>query len=203
MTVTTARRGAPILAVLALVNSVLAAGPVQTVRAAGYPTIDGQFSGIGSIGAGETISLEVTGRAGVPASGVGAVVLNVTVTNTTAPSYLTVFPSGQALPTASNLNFMAGQTVPNMVVSKVGDDGHVALFNLSGSVDVVVDVLGWFPTGTDYTAVTPERLLDTRPGYPTIDGQFSGIGKLGDAGELTVPVGGRADVPAAADAVVL
>ncbi|MCU1360744.1 MAG: Beta-lactamase class, partial [Ilumatobacteraceae bacterium] len=176
---------------------------VGTVRAAGYPTIDGQFSGTGSIGAGQTVDLQVTGRGGVPATGVGAVALNVTVTNTTAPSYLTVFPAGAGVPKASNLNFAAGQTVPNMVVSKVGDGGRVSLFNLSGNVDVVVDVLGWLPTGAAYTAVTPERVLDTRVGEPTVDAQYSGVGKVGSAAQLTLPIGGRASVPTSADSVVL
>src|SRR5206468_3179312 len=75
------------------------------------------------------INVAVTGVGGVPASGVGAVVLNVTVTNPTAPSWLTVFPAGQPLPVASNLNFVAGQTVPNLVVAKVGANGMVTINN--------------------------------------------------------------------------
>ncbi|MGD9995852.1 MAG: hypothetical protein AB7L17_04925 [Ilumatobacteraceae bacterium] len=190
-------------AVAALVTGGVAVTQSSQAHAAGYPTIDGQFSGSGPVGPGQTVELDVIGRGGVPASGVAAVALNVTVTNTTAPSYLTVFPAGDPLPTASNLNFVAGQTVPNMVISKVGDGGHVSLFNLSGTVDVVVDVLGWFATGSSYTAVTPRRLLDTRPGYPTIDAQFSGGGPIGSAGQMTVPIAGRGDVPGSADSVVV
>ena len=65
----------------------------------------------------------VTGRGGVPASGVGAVALNVTVTNPTAPSFLTVWPTGDTAPLASNLNYLPGQTVPNLVIAKVGTGG--------------------------------------------------------------------------------
>jgi hypothetical protein len=187
----------------ALLSGAVAITQPSAVQAAGYPTIDGQFSGAGPIGPGQTVQLGVTGRGGVPNSGVAAVALNVTVTNTTAPSYLTVFPAGDPLPTASNLNFVAGQTVPNMVISKVGNGGNVSLFNLSGTVDVVVDVLGWFATGSSYTAVSPRRLLDTRPAHPTIDSEFSGIGPIQPAGELTLPIAGRGDVPGSADSVVL
>lgn len=84
------------------------------------------------------------GRGGVPATGVGAVALNVTATNPTRSSFLTVWPSGAGRPTASNLNFVAGQTMPNMVIAKVRTGGQVSIDNNTGNVDVVVDVLGWF-----------------------------------------------------------
>jgi hypothetical protein len=73
-------------------------------------------------------------------------VLNVTVTQPTAQSYLTVFPSGTTRPLASNLNFLAGQTVPNLVIAKVGADGKVAVYNDAGSAHVVLDVVGWYST---------------------------------------------------------
>lgn len=58
-------------------------------------------------------NLPVAGTAGVPAN-VTAVVLNVTVTNPTTDSYLTVYPDGgPGVPTASNLNFVTGHTVAN------------------------------------------------------------------------------------------
>jgi hypothetical protein len=93
---------------------------------------------------GGTIAPTVTGIGGVPSSGVSAVVLNVTVTQPTAPSFLTVYPDGTARPLASNLNFAANQTVPNLVVAKVGDDGRVAVYNHAGSAHVIFDVVGWF-----------------------------------------------------------
>ena len=96
------------------------------------------------VGPGATLGLQVTGRGGVPASGVSAVALNVTVTNPTAVSHLTAWPAGPARPLASNLNYGPGQTVPNMVVVKVGEGGRVNLYNAGGSTDVVVDVAGWY-----------------------------------------------------------
>ncbi len=72
---------------------------------------------IAGCGAGQTIALSVLGQGGVPASGVGAVVLNVTVTQRTAPGILIVYPDGVTRPNSSNLNFVAGQTVPNLVIA--------------------------------------------------------------------------------------
>jgi hypothetical protein len=72
-----------------------------------------------------------------------AVVLNVTVTSPSSPSYLMVFPDGSP-PLSSDLNFGRGQTVPNMVVVKVASDGSIKLYNAYGSVDVIVDLVGWY-----------------------------------------------------------
>lgn len=80
-------------------------------------------------------------NAGVPPT---AVVLNVTVTNPTAGSYLTVWPDGTSRPLASDLNYVPQLTVPNLVVVELGPNGAVDLYNAAGSVDVIVDVVGWY-----------------------------------------------------------
>jgi hypothetical protein len=84
----------------------------------------------------------VAGQGGVP-GGASAVALNVTVTDTYAPGFVTVFPCGSSPPTASNLNFAPGQTIPNAVLAKVGAGGQVCLYN-SAPTHLVVDVNGWF-----------------------------------------------------------
>jgi hypothetical protein len=81
----------------------------------------------------------------MPAANVGAVALNVTVTAPTTAGYLTVYPTGASRPTASNLNFSAGQTIANMVIVPIGADGRITIFNSQGNSDILVDVLGWFP----------------------------------------------------------
>jgi hypothetical protein len=106
-------------------------------------TVDGVSSGGGRVVAGSTTEVVVAGRGGVPV-GAGAVVLNVTVVEAGAAGFATVFPCGQAVPNASNLNFAAGQTVPNAVVSKVGVGGKVCVFS-SADAHVLVDVNGSFP----------------------------------------------------------
>jgi hypothetical protein len=76
------------------------------------------------------------------------VVLNVTAADPLAAGFLTVWPTGQARPLASNLNFVAGRTVPNLVVAKVGTDGRISLYNGSGgAVHLVADVAGWYGAG--------------------------------------------------------
>lgn len=124
------------------------------------------------IGPGGEVDLQVAGRAGVPATGVGAVVLNVTVTQPTADSFVTVYPSGEARPTASSVNFAKGWLGSNNVTVKVGANGKVKIYNRNGSTHVVVDVVGFY-AGTDAVRsvageggqlhpVKPTRLIDTR-----------------------------------------
>jgi hypothetical protein len=70
-------------------------------------------------------------------------VLNVTVTQPTAPGYLTVYPRFETRPLASNLNFNPRDTVPNLVAT--ADDTGIAVYNgSSGTVHVVVDEEGYF-----------------------------------------------------------
>lgn len=80
---------------------------------------------------------------GVPDDTV-AVILNVTVTQPTSTGYLTVWPGGAARPLASSLNFVPGQTVPNLVIVPIGSDGTVRFFAPSGSTHVVADLAGYY-----------------------------------------------------------
>jgi subtilisin family serine protease len=168
---------------------------MDTRVGAPYTTVDGQARGQGALGPGAVRSLQVAGRGGVPASGAGAVALNVTATGASRSSFLTLYPSGSPRPNASNLNFVGGQTVPNMVIAQVGADGKVDLYNAEGSVDVLVDVLGWFPQGAAFTPLVPARLLESRtdPGLATVDGQHLGTGRRSTQ---RVTVVGRGGVPA-------
>ncbi|MCE9622138.1 MAG: DUF1501 domain-containing protein [Actinomycetia bacterium] len=117
------------------------------------------------IGPEQSIDLQVAGRGGVSA-GPLAVALNVTATGPTEASFLTVWPSGEARPNASSVNMAAGQTVPNMVLARVGANGRVSIFNATGATDVIVDVLGYFSGAGSgrYIALPPTRVLDTRSG---------------------------------------
>ncbi len=119
-----------------------------------------------TLGPNSTLNVNVVGANGdgVP-SGASAVVLNVTVTNPTAAGYLTVYPQGVNRPTASNLNFVAGETVPNRVIVGLSPTGEISLYNAFGSLDVVVDVNGYFsssPGGYSFNPVPPDRICDTR-----------------------------------------
>jgi len=99
----------------------------------------------GPWGPGQTRTLPVAGATGtnVPAAATG-LVANVTATAGTAGSFVTVFPDGVPKPNSSNLNFGAGQTIPNLVTVKLGANGNIALANTLGTVDLIADAVGFY-----------------------------------------------------------
>jgi hypothetical protein len=175
-------------------------------RAAGVgQTIDGQFVGTGVIGHHQVLNLQVGGRSAIPANA-SAVIVNLTGTQSNLGTFVTAYPTGQPLPSASNLNLTVNEDRPNLAVVRLGAGGQLSLYNGNGNVHLVADVVGWFPADdASFTSLTPARLLDTRTGFgQTIDGQFSGIGRVVAGAPLALTVTGRGGVPAAGvGAVVL
>jgi hypothetical protein len=101
----------------------------------------------GTVGAGGVLNINVTGIDGIPALGTPvAIVANVTVFNATTTTFVSVYPgpSGGAVPGVSDLNVTSAQPVPNLVVVEVGSDGTINLFNDQGSVNLIVDVTGYY-----------------------------------------------------------
>lgn len=174
----------------------------------GESTVDGQDVGSGPITAGTSYSLQVAGRGGVD-DDAEAAMLNVTAVFPDGPGFLTVFPCTASVPLASNVNYVAGQVIPNSVMAKLSGDGRVCIYSYA-TAHVVVDVTGFVPPGGSPVPVDPARLVETRapssvPGitHVTVDGESQNIGRA-DAGEtIAFRVAGRGGVPANADAVYL
>jgi hypothetical protein len=103
---------------------------------------------VGTLSANRLATFSGAGQPGVPAANAPtpptSVVLNVTVTNPSDSGFVTLFPSGMQPPLASDLNFVAGETVPNLVVVRLGSDGKVAAFTSAGRADLIVDLVGWY-----------------------------------------------------------
>lgn len=141
------------------------------------------FGTLQPIGPDRTVEVEILGRGGVPAVGVSAVVLNVTVTGGTADSFLTVYPSGTSRPLASSLNPVTGWTGANSVTVGVGAGGRVSIYNHSGTTSLIVDVSGFYATddsmvaelgvGGGYRPLVPKRLYDSRTTGARIPAQNS------------------------------
>jgi hypothetical protein len=173
-----------------------AAGPVRILD-----TRNGTGGFSSPVGAGKTISLQVTGQDGVPATGVTAVVLNLTATGPSSSGWVIAYPDGQPRPAeGSNLNFTKGETIPNQVIVPVGADGKIDLYNNAGTVNLVADLQGYYTTtsGSEYTTAGPVRILDTRNGT----GGFST--PVGSGKTISLQVTGQDGVPASGvTAVVL
>jgi hypothetical protein len=146
----------------------------------------------------------LAGTASIPSMGAAAAVFNLTATQETTSTFLTVTspngsdqcPTGQ--PPISNLNVKAAQNVPIRVISQLGPHNDICVYNAVGSANFIIDVNGWFGTGSEATAgalfysVAPTRICDTRSGSGT-----ECAGKpLSKAFTEFIPVAGVIVVPA-------
>ncbi|MHB1720271.1 MAG: hypothetical protein ACYCTL_08320 [Acidimicrobiales bacterium] len=184
-------------------------------------------SGFVTLGPGATDTLAVAGVGGVPSSGAEAAIMNFAVTDTTASSFLSVYP-GSTRPEVSNLNWMAGETLSNNVVVGLSTSGTVTVYNNSGTANVVVDVEGWFSsssststgagtgtgtgTGTLFTPLSPARMADTRCSSSSAPSSCasehmpsSNMGLAAPRGGQSIGIGiaGNDGVPTSASAAVL
>jgi hypothetical protein len=153
---------------------------------------------LGRVAANTALTLTL---AGAPA-GARAAVLNVTVTQPMATGFVTVWPApadGSACttagaPDASNVNFVAGQTVANQVTVGAAGDGRLCL-KTTAAAHLIADVSGWYAgTGAALVAARPVRVLDTRLGAGGVNGPLA----INDVVAIRL-----ADLPAAASAAVL
>lgn len=144
--------------------------------------------------AGEVVPLDLSPM--VP-PGARAASLNVTVTTPVGPGYLTVYPCGTTVPLASNVNFAAGQTIPNGVITGLDSSSRACLY-ASVDLDVVVDVQGAVPATSSFVPVIPTRVLDTR-----IATGVASPGSVPAGGTVRVQVAGATGIPADARTAVL
>ena len=127
-------------------------------RASGGSTSPNQCNTSGHspiLGTGPVLTFNVhTLTDNVPSSGVVAVVFNLTAIAPTVRTDLTAYPAGVTEPLASNVNLEAGTAVPNRVIVGVSGSGTVSIANSAGSVDVAIDIDGYFAsTGSMFQAL--------------------------------------------------
>jgi PKD repeat protein len=159
----------------------------------------------GLVGADDTIVVQVTGEAGVPASRVDAVVLNVTATGAAGPGFVTVWDEGSR-PTASSINVnVAAETVPNLVIVPVDANGAIRL-SPSVATHLLADVLGYVTDASAPSSLTglfvpldPDRVFDTRPGEPAPGPK----GQIAAGATIRPAIAGAAGIPDAAGGVLL
>ena len=123
--------------------------PVRLVdtRKGSNPTKFGELDGTGTpMELTITNATSINGTpSGLPATGISAVALNVTIVDGETNDYggyLTVYPCGTR-PDASNLNYVTGQTIPNTVIAPVSNTGKICIHNY-GTAHVLIDTVGWF-----------------------------------------------------------
>jgi hypothetical protein len=126
-----------------------------------------------------SFAVQIAGNDGgkLPASGITAVALNITSTASQGSGFLTAYADGTNTPTASNVNFTTNQTIANSVITPVGSDGKIRIFNGSAkATGVIVDVVGYYSAASvsAYVPIDPYRLFDTRTKGTKVSGPLAG-----------------------------
>jgi hypothetical protein len=161
-------------------------------------TRTGQGTTAGRVPPNSSITVKITGANGIPASGVGAVLVNLTAVNSTASGYLTVHAANVARPPTSSINFQTNQSIANMLITQVSPAGEVTIYNSSGSTHVLFDLVGYYsdgnappPAGGNLTMLsTPKRVVDSRSGIGTAKAP------MGPSSTRTIDLTGVAGIPA-------
>ncbi len=137
----------------------------------------------------ETFVQQATGTNGdctIP-SGATGVSLNVTAVGPTAPSFMTLFPAGGDVPVASNLNYLPGAApTPNKVDVKLSEDGAIGVYNLDGTVDLIIDVSGY------YSDTWIQEVMDRLDGAIDITNVYTKT-ETYSKDEVDTALGGKAD----------
>jgi hypothetical protein len=148
-------------------------------------------TGAGPVAGGTSRSFQITGNGGVPL-GATSVALNVTAITPSGVGNLRVYPDGGAVPTTSNVNYIVGQDKSAFVVVKLPANGKIAVYSDGGSADVAIDAFASYTDAANLVTSAPERILDTRTGT-----------SLAANTPRSIPVTGKAGVPADAQAVLV
>jgi hypothetical protein len=172
----------------------------------GNPTNTGGI--LGPVGTGVPQTFQVTGIGGVPA-GATAVTGNLTVTEQSSRGAIYLGPVSNASPTIFTLDFPVGDNRANAVTMILGAGGKLFFTFVAPSAgqrtQVVFDVTGYFMPGTGggaFHALTPARILDSRPTVPS--GNPTNVGLAGAFKShvaRTFQVIGMGGVPGGATAV--
>jgi len=118
--------------------------------------------------ANEAVRVELPATSGLPATGVAAVVVNITATDAGAEGFLRALPTGSAGGTTSNVNYLPGADSATHAIVPLGADGTISIFT-NAATHIVVDLEGYITNTAaassgdgQFVTVTPGRAYDSR-----------------------------------------
>jgi hypothetical protein len=124
-----------------------------------------------ALASGTPRTIDIGGACAVPADA-SSVAVNVAATGPTSVGYLRLYATGLVPPSFSVLNFSAGETRGNNSIVRLSAGGQVdalATMPVPGTVDVLVDVFGYFLDDVYPAAVDDEATLGEDAPASTID----------------------------------
>ncbi|WP_250007898.1 hypothetical protein [Actinoplanes sp. M2I2] len=189
-------RPVPLLAVLVLLLSFVVAGTgtpaaaaVATPAAGQYvPLTPARILTLQPVAGAATYTFSPLGKGQIPSSGVSAVAFQLHALSDSGNGTLTAFPAGITRPATSSLNFVKDVWADNAVVTGLGANGQISLYNGSttgAEADVNVDVVGYYTAagsataGSTYVPLKPARIVN---GVSNAAGGFSDVTPLGQGG---------------------
>ena len=162
------------------------AGPVPSGWVAHKPAV------------GESVRVDIPAGIGVPASGVAALVVNVTATESDGAGFLQALPTGSGPGQTSTVNYVAGQNAATHAIVPLGVGGTISVFTSNAS-HIVVDVMGYITDGTTaaspaglFVPIPPSRFYDSRVAPNTIHAGGSTVVVPLAGPPFGVPVGAAA-----------
>ncbi len=141
--------------------------------------------------------IKVAGTAGLPADAT-AISANFTITHPTGSSFLTVYNCSSVVPTASTVNFSAGENVAAAGVFPLASTGDLCVIS-PVATDLIIDVTGYFSASSTqrFEGLTPTRWVDSTSGLVA-------AGRVGAGQSMTANIyAGNLGIPNGATAVAL
>lgn len=147
---------------------------------------------------GESVRVDVPAGIGLPTSGVSALVVNVTATESGGAGFLQALPTGSSPGQTSTVNYVAAQTSATHAIVPLGAGGTISVFT-SNTSHIVVDVMGYITDGASeasraglFVPIAPDRFYDSRSAPNTIHAGGSTVTVPLAGPPFVVPIGAAA-----------
>jgi RHS repeat-associated protein len=162
------------------------------------------------IAAAGTTTVQITGQAGIPTTGVVGVAYTLTAISPGAAGYAIDYQADQARPATVNLAYSSGVTSSALAVTPLSSSGQIKIYS-TAAADYTVDVVGYYTQAVDgdssmyvpfNSAIgNSPRVLDTAGGTGTC--QPSPCAKLVSGTPMGINLGWNNVVPSNATSAVL
>jgi len=131
----------------------------------------------GKLGPNSKLDLQLAGDGKAIPANATAALLNITIDqDASSQSFVTVWPTGETQPLTSANNALPGLVASNSMLAKLGANGSISIYNQTGSVNIIVDVVGYTVPLSNFGG----------PGANLISGAIAPANSVGSDGDFYV-----------------
>ncbi len=102
----------------------------------------------GTLAAGGTTTIQMTGQAGIPTVGIVGVAYSLTAITPSATGSATAYAADQSRPATTNLSYTSGITSSALAVTPLSSSGQIKLYS-SKAADYALDIVGYYTRAAD------------------------------------------------------